>query len=491
MSACVVDAPTVWTILTYDGASLDISINYATTAVILCAAVAAMLRRPSGRQYALVGASIALSAVIAFQLGLCVCLGCTGISVVWNAAVGYMLITDVLQGAPDRRMLLAAMLVCALVDVYYLATAEPLTTIAHGCALLLGTALGGIYVCSASGLRSRQRAWTRLSDADGASGPSSYFALAPFTRSQAPSAPPAAPPSRPAGIDARLLQLLRNLTARTPPVALEPLGFFVAWHGVLVLAWRGFPAPLSDLKSRIEQAAMASDGAAAAGPGVQLKAEGAGSKWPKISLAVVRDAAPPLSASQLRALKRICRSHTAALCPPSRPNGQAVPTWPIDALSAVVYSWRSLEQFHFIADLSLGQDVAPEGGAAAVRVVAVRAADAARVAAVMCEWDAEEEYLLHVNKPGSRLRSYRQDSPWGAMLVAFLAPRQPAAAGSGGVSGGAGGNRAGNDGNVDSAILPALREFRAAVDAALPGVYSWFDERSSHCTVRSLDEEPR
>jgi hypothetical protein len=457
---------------------------------MLCAAAAAMLRRPSGRQHALVGASIALSAVIAFQLGLCVCLGCTGISIVWNAAVGYVMVTDVLQGAPDRRMLLTAMSVCALVDVYYLATSELLTTIAHGCALVLGGAIGGLYVCaaSASGLHSRQRAWAPLSDAGGVSAPESCLA-APLTRSEVPYEASPSPPSRPAAIDGRLLQLLRRLAARTPPVALEPLGFFVVWHGVLVLAWRGFPAPLADLKHRIEQglAAFSTNGPDAASPGVRLRAEGAGSKWPKTSLAAMRDEVPPLNASQLHILKRLCLSHSAALCPSTGTKGQAVPAWPVDSLSAVVYSWRSLERLELSTDVPLGQDVTSEGRATAARVAAVRETDAARVAAVMREWDAEEEYLPQVSKPGSRLSSYRQDSSGGATLVAFLAPRQRAAIGSGGVSGGSSGSRTGSDGGVDSAILPVLREFRAAVDAALPGVYSWFDEGSLHCTVRSLD----
>lgn len=37
----------------------------------------------------------------------------------------------------------------------------------------------------------------------------------------------------------------------TPAAGLQPWGFMVAWDGVLVLAYRGFPAPLVDLKHRI------------------------------------------------------------------------------------------------------------------------------------------------------------------------------------------------------------------------------------------------
>jgi hypothetical protein len=548
MSTCVSEPPTLWAIVTYAGSSLDIYISYFAAAVMLCATAAATLRRPSGRQQALAGASVALSIVVAFQLGLCLCLGCTGISVVWNAAAGYVLITDVLQGAPGRRLLLAAMLVCALVDVYYSITAELLTTIAHGCALLLGAAFGGVHVCANPRLQSHKRGWTRLTDAAGSSGPEFRLAT-PVTRSNPAAAASPCPLSGPVAIDSRLLQLLRHLTADTPPVALKPFGFFIAWHGVLVLAWRGFPNPLSDLKPNIEQglAALSSEDPAAAA--ALLKAEGAGSKWPKISLAAVNDAAPPLSISQLRTLKGICLARSAALCRHSGPD-QAVPAWPVSSLSAVAYSWRSLERVDVSIELPLGQGVATAGHssagaegqvavgsegnaaaatsstfrnhaqanaahietdlssqidagvgctsaerhAAAAPVRAVRAADAATVAAVMREWGVEEEYLPHVNKPGSRLRSYREGSPSGATLVAFLTSRQQAVAHTPGDGGKAASNRmaaprADTGGGIDSAILPALREFRAAVDAALPGVYSWFEEGSLHCTVRSLDEE--
>jgi len=450
--ACIAHPPSVWAILTYDGARLDIVINYVVAAVMLSATAVATVRRPAGRQHALAFAAVALVAVIAFQLGLCACLGCTGISIVWNAAVGYALVTD-LQGPLGRRMLLAAMAACALADVYYAATADSLTTIAHGCALLLGALLGGLYVCAAAAAGPRQRgAWLRLGDGGGSSsGAPSH--TDPLARTEAASA------AHPANgvLHAQAVQRLRQLTATIPPVVLEPAAFFVAWQGVLVLAWRGFPPPLASLKAELESSA--SSGAL----GVRLAPEGGGSKWPKTSLGALNDAAPPLSLDQLKALKQICEEHGARL------RARKGATVGVDSLAAVTYAQRSLETLRTSVVLPLVAGTGDKSVSAGVTSSAVSEAEAARVETVLREWDDEAAYLPHVNKPRARISSYREASGTGATLVAFL----------GGEVGGTA---------LKSESLPrALAEFRAAVDASLPGVYAWLDEPSLHCTVRALD----
>ena len=51
--------------------------------------------------------------------------------------------------------------------------------------------------------------------------------------------------------------------------------------------------------------------------------------------------------------------------------------------------------------------------------------------------------------------------------------------------------RAGHVGSTAVTFLPSvpplLREFRAAVDSALPGMYCWFDDSSLHMTIRALE----
>jgi len=85
------------------------------------------------------------------------------------------------------------------------------------------------------------------------------------------------------------------------------------------------------------------------------------------------------------------------------------------------------------------------------------------VQGVLREWDDLPQYLPAVNKPGSRIGSYREASPAGQTLVAFVADAAP------------------------PALHSALAAFRTAVDELLPGRYAWLEPASLHCTVRSLD----
>lgn len=61
----------------------------------------------------------------AFQIGLCLVLGCSGVSIIWCA----------LWGAADRSPLAAVNTIAVL---YYALTSEALNTIAHLCAVALG-----------------------------------------------------------------------------------------------------------------------------------------------------------------------------------------------------------------------------------------------------------------------------------------------------------------------------------------------------------------
>ena len=86
-------------------------------------------------------------------------------------------------------------------------------------------------------------------------------------------------------------------------------------------------------------------------------------------------------------------------------------------------------------------------------------AEQARVRGVLDEWSDLETYLPRVNAPGSRISSYREASPQGSTLVAFIGA---------------------------SELREVVAPFRSAVDALLPGRYAWLDDASLHCTVRAL-----
>jgi hypothetical protein len=87
--------------------------------------------------------------------------------------------------------------------------------------------------------------------------------------------------------------LLRELEA-TPISYLHPAAFFVSWHGVLTLAFRGFTPALVDLKARVAQTCPA------------LPPESPGSLWPKASLACLEDGAT-LTREQYNQLNALCK----------------------------------------------------------------------------------------------------------------------------------------------------------------------------------------
>ncbi|KAI8463134.1 MAG: hypothetical protein J3K34DRAFT_157295 [Monoraphidium minutum] len=99
-----------------------------------------------------------------------------------------------------------------------------------------------------------------------------------------------APPNAPAADAGTHLQYLIH---HTTPCLLRPLCFFVSWQGVLTLVYKGYAAPLVQLKSDLTEFYSA------------LPPEMPGSLWPKTSLAALRDGAR-LTPEQLAALIAIC-----------------------------------------------------------------------------------------------------------------------------------------------------------------------------------------
>ena len=208
---------------------------------------------------------------------------------------------------------------------------------------------------------------------------------------------------------------------------LRPQTYFVAWNGVLTLVYAGFPPVLAGIKARLNE----EDG---------LPPENFGSRWPKTTLAALQDDAPPLSLAELTSLRALCEEYASQLSL----------RVPVSSLSFVSYDQRGLESVRERSDVALGS---------AVDDAEPSAAERERVRGVLDEWSDLETYLPRVNAPGSRIGSYREESPSGVTLVAFI-------------------------GTSELRELFAL--FQAAVDALLPGRYAWLDDASLHCTVRAL-----
>ena len=154
---------TVSCILSYNGSEDDVIINYITFAVSLCggAAVLALQRRsvnPHIFQLMVLYQASAVLGLFAYQVGLCLALGCAGISIVWNAMNGFLGLTLVYQGEgwawPFHglqrelivRVALGTIAFGLAVDVYYAVAADLVTTIAHLAAILVGMLIGFVFV---------------------------------------------------------------------------------------------------------------------------------------------------------------------------------------------------------------------------------------------------------------------------------------------------------------------------------------------------------
>ena len=252
----------------------------------------------------------------------------------------------------------------------------------------------------------------------------------------------ASPRHRHARLATAVSEIVRAEHSSQTSLCIHSRPFFVAWNGVLVLTYAGFPPPLAALK-----AALNSDADT-----LGLRPEQFGSKWPKTTLAALDDSAPPLSLAQLTQLRAACDKHAALL--PSSPHRRRVA---VRQLSVIEYEQRGLERPRRRTDVPLPAAATTDETAAAEPA----AAEVARVNGVLSEWDPLEPYWPRVAAAGSRASSYRHESPAGCTCVAFL--------------------------DFGDELSEAIRAFRRDVDRLLPGHYAWLEERSRHCTLRALD----
>jgi len=262
------------------------------------------------------------------------------------------------------------------------------------------------------------------------------------TSSQCPE-PPCMP--KRGGEPASLDDLIRGECACT----LRPAALFVAWNGVIVLTYTGFPPPLVRLKRALNESAT-----------LGLPKENFGSKWPKTTLAATNDPLDPLSLDEFKALKALCNQHTAKIFEHSVRSTSVRAT----CLTVTKYNRRGLEAEGRIETRAvplaapIPEPEVPgfeEGPSSEER---------ARVTSVLSEWDDEAAYLPRVVAEGARISTYREASPSGTTLVAFL-----------------------DEGEAESAALAAsLSAFRLAVNERFPGRFAWLRQESLHVTVRAL-----
>ena len=228
------------------------------------------------------------------------------------------------------------------------------------------------------------------------------------------------------------------------PCELRPAAFFVAWSGVMTLAWQGFPPVLAGLKRRIAETFPA------------LPPEKPGSKWPKTTLGCLKEGAR-LTPDQLRKLTQLCDSFFISLPAAERELSPLATTpncEPVDSLSVVLFQCRSLERVLSEHEVRLGGQTRNRDRPAKDETTIVDAV-------IEESWvENLERYWPLVARDGGREGHYR-DVNFGATLVARL-KRLPA----------------------------AVAQFRLAVDYALNGMYVWFDDDSRHVTLRGLVDPP-
>ena len=141
-------------ILTYDGCSTDIALNYVALTINTLALIRLSYHLQSSYTYCRsvrhVWILLALFLLV-FQVVLCLLVGCSGISIIWSAQIGFCWSFRSAYHSPSssetiRLHLLvgiSSVLDCGL-WIYYSVIADQLTTLAHGCAVLLGMLLARI-----------------------------------------------------------------------------------------------------------------------------------------------------------------------------------------------------------------------------------------------------------------------------------------------------------------------------------------------------------
>lgn len=151
----------MYCILSYAGSTDDIALNYTLLVISTCAAYFllkqysnsmstsfASINRSSSYQS---DAFVALLGVVGFQIGLCLVLGCSGVSIIWASILGWMLnesgefsfIRNINAPASNSKpgVVTLAMILDGSAIIYYAIYFPMITTVAHILAVLLGAAV--------------------------------------------------------------------------------------------------------------------------------------------------------------------------------------------------------------------------------------------------------------------------------------------------------------------------------------------------------------
>ncbi|KAJ3079602.1 hypothetical protein HDU99_010503 [Rhizoclosmatium hyalinum] len=169
---------------------------------------------------------------------------------------------------------------------------------------------------------------------------------------------------------------LATLVAQTKSTKLQPHSFFVAWRGVMTLAFSGFPNELVGLKERIQ-----------ANLGSVLPPENMGSKWPKMTLGALNEG-KVLTQKEFDELSTLCTQMSQNLALLSD-------DFPVTNVSFVVFGCRTLERLLIRADMALAANEGDDD---------VSQEQIEKVESVLKEQEDKDVYLKEVQKLGHRVK---------------------------------------------------------------------------------------
>lgn len=158
--------PRILEILLYDSSATDVVLNYFAFGVTLGHVVIVL----SPLKPKLLGKWFWIpltGCLFTFQIALCLFEGCVGISIVWCSYCGFGTVLHTYfqtskrpsatsnhklkpKDSVENRWWKLSLSVSTALCVYYAVVEEPITTVAHGCAALLGGAIGYLFTLVAS-----------------------------------------------------------------------------------------------------------------------------------------------------------------------------------------------------------------------------------------------------------------------------------------------------------------------------------------------------
>ena len=220
---------------------------------------------------------------------------------------------------------------------------------------------------------------------------------------------------------------LRKRIAQQASCLIQPKGFFVAWNGVPMLSYVGFPMALLSLKEQLNHQLL------------KLRTENPGSKWAGTTLGALLDN-KVLSLAELKQLKEICSFF--------EPQFKEIPPILITELAYVLFENRSLEKLLLNVPLPLASNLDESN---------ILATHLQETNAIHAQFDANnlKDYLPLVQRAGNRESHYRMPHVE-STLVAWI--EEP----------------------------PMVQAFIQQVNQELPHTFAWFHPASRHITIRAL-----